>query len=214
MSKKHPQFILAVDNRPLKSMQYGITKITVARFAELVQGALVIRERAWLEEDVGYRQLLPYVAIRQRGEDGKLRYITYRRGKGVGEARLAGNASIGFGGHIDLEDVVSENSVVNLERTIRTAMARELAEELRFHGVEDINGVDIGLISDTSNAVGLVHLGVLMVAEIGPEAEVACAEEELEMLPAMTAEELLASDLPLENWTRIALEFFIAEQAA
>lgn len=140
-------------------------------FLEQAQSHLVIREREYLDNAVTfhesrrkadgkfktgnprYKQLLPYLVARQRQADDTMLYFPYRRTKQVGESRLAGNGSVGYGGHIDLVDVVMEtkpikpmisfsdhreeqkeievapNSVIDLRATILGSLLREANEE-------------------------------------------------------------------------------------
>src|SRR4030042_1667445 len=58
-----------------------------------------IREAA--EKDPILKQIIPYGVIRSM--EGKV--LTYRRTKSSGEGRLHNKASIGIGGHINLDDM-------------------------------------------------------------------------------------------------------------
>lgn len=183
-------------------------------FAEvlpLVADGIVLGQREALESDESVRQFLPYTVLGKE-ENGEAKVFVYRRGKGVGESRLSGNVSIGIGGHIDLVDVVHENSVINPIGTILQSMSRELAEEIVLENAgSDLRLGSMGVLLDNSNAVGRVHVGLVILASLPPEADAACREEELETLGFMTPQELLDSGLPLENWTKILCEQFVAE---
>ena len=229
MSKKHPQFILAMDASYFteRADRYaeGINQLDTYKWLEEAQNHLVIRQRNQLEGEPAYRQLLPYVVFARAGDDGVNRFAAYRRGAGVGEAKLMGNVSIGFGGHIDLIDVsFNQSSVVNLADTITTAACREIIEETVFQNASGsevdfdpyVHSDDIcACILDNSNEVGQVHLGLVIVKELEDEAyQVQTREAELETLGMFTAQELLDSDYPLENWTRLILEYEIKSVAA
>uniref|UniRef100_A0AAU6W0K7 Nudix hydrolase domain-containing protein n=1 Tax=Pseudomonas phage Nican01 TaxID=3138540 RepID=A0AAU6W0K7_9CAUD len=217
-----PQFIVGIKNETLTEKvglpTTGLSPIDMQQIIELVQEGIVIGQREALEKDESVRQVLPYVILSQFDESaGVMKYIPYRRTKLVGESRLAGNVSVGFGGHIDLDDVVSKGSVVDLIATIGQAVGRELQEEVIFSGMDgaDISLFSVGMILDNSDEVGKVHLGVVMNAQLPPGATAVCAEEELESLRPMTARELLDSGLPIESWSRIALDFlYQVEQLA
>lgn len=177
-----------------------------------LQEGVVLGQREALEKDESKRQFLPYVVM-SKEEDGKIKVFAYRRGKGVGEARLSGNVSIGIGGHIDMVDVIHDDSVINVVGTIMNAMSRELGEEVILQDAgEALNLGSIGILLDNSNAVGKVHMGMVILAQLPPEAKVECKEEELETLGFMTPQELLDSGLPLENWTKILCESFVGEE--
>lgn len=215
MQKKHPQFILAMAAGSLNTLPEGLSQVSMASFVQNANSDLVIRERAQLEQDEAYRQIIPYVCVVIASEDKTL-FVPYRRNQGVGESRLAGKVSVGFGGHIDLADIVHQDSVVDLFQTIGNAASRELGEELTFEGAtsEEISMFDNGLLIDNSNEVGRVHLGVVLTALLPEGLSVKSNEEELEVMAPMTASELLESGLELEPWTKIVLEAVVAATAA
>jgi len=211
---KHSEYILAVDavyDNMVSGLEQGLSQIGLGDFCEAVAGSLVIRQRRFLETCSDYRQILPYVLLTQQREDGSTVFIPYFRAKGVGEERLLGNVSVGFGGHIDLADVVFTNdSIINLNQTIMTNVSRELSEELTMSsGGVDLPVYDIGLIADDSNEVGKVHLGICLMMQLPAGVVVTANEPSLEIIEPMTAKELLDkySD-KLENWSRIVLEKF------
>jgi len=213
--KSKPQFILAMQNGGIISeLQQGVNRIGFDQFVGLTQGLVTIREREHLEQDPNYRQVIPYVMLAVRDKDGKALFVPYARTSQSGEERLRGNVSIGFGGHVDLADVIHEDSVINLVQTIGGAVTRELQEEVNFtHGTGDhvdMPMFDGGLLIDDSNEVGKVHMGVLLTCLLPEGTVVASKEDALEILPAMSATQLLDSGLPLENWTRIILEDIVA----
>lgn len=246
-NKKHPAFILAIDANYFQLTQVLSSERGLVRafgdpinhyphelFLQEVQSHLVIREREYLDESTpldavadggeipkgnpNYQQILPYMIARQIQPDGSYLYFPYRRTKGVGESRLAGNGSVGYGGHVDLEDVMSTNSVIDLESTIILSMLREASEEFTIF---DQDGDELILddssiikfsdlfIQDKSNEVGELHVGVVMLLDVpaGFTLE-ANSEDHLKKLPAMTAEQMLADpEFKPENWTRIYLEY-------
>lgn len=207
--KKHPQYILAVTNDSLGDLQQGMNIISLNTFVAKAEDNLVIKQRAKLEQEPEFRQIIPYVCVATQRDD-KLHFWPYRRTETSGEARLQGNVSIGFGGHIDLVDVMHDNSVIDLFQTIGNAAARELGEELDLAGAgEEVNLFDNGVLIDDSNEVGKVHLGVVLTAILPNGVTPTSKEDALEVLPAMSARELLDSGLPLESWTRIVLESIV-----
>lgn len=207
-----PQFIIGVKNDTLTSigLKEGISPVDVSQIAHLLAPGIVIGQREALETDESVRQIIPGLIISQFDESaGVMKYVPYRRTKLVGESRLAGKVSVMFGGHIDLGDVIHHESVINLVATIGQAVGREVQEEVRFSGMdgEDLALMSVGLLLDNSDPVGRVHMSVIMNAQLPAGATAVCAEEELETMAPMTADELLNSGLPLENWTRMSLEF-------
>ena len=61
---------------------------------------------------------------------GDTRVAVYRRRAGVGESRLAGNLSIGFGGHIEISDVQHDEGVIDRPDTLMVAALREIEQEI------------------------------------------------------------------------------------
>lgn len=186
---------------------------------------IVIGQRDRLEQDVSIRHLIPYTLVARVNPSNEVEYFGYQRGSGVGETRLAGNWSVGIGGHIDLEDVVSVASVVDLEATIREALERELGEELRVRAAVSVDGgpnelVEIqakqffqqttiefaGFLRDDSNAVGQVHLGIINVVMVPYDWTIECREEELITGGFATASVWLSKGLNFENWSQMLLE--------
>lgn len=182
------------------------------------------------------RQLLPYVPILQE-LTASIEMQTYRRLKGNGEARMVGDVSAGFGGHADKADVLSPvvhpqglvvdnlDSIPDWAATIMNNAHREVGkEELTFwvefseEGLTQINPTTHpeyfrwkfeGLIIDNSNAVGWLHLGIVISCTVSAEVEVRSGEaDKLELLEPMTPHELLEAALPLEPWTIILAEYF------
>ena len=150
-----------------------------------------------VEDDPGFKQIIPYVIFRS-GES----IFTYRRGKSQGEARLHALRSLGVGGHVAEEDADGQSTLAAYELALR----RELDEEVTIHAEGTIKRV--GLINDDSNPVGQVHLGVVHVYELNRPA-VTPREEGLAY-----PEFLRVSELPMyleefETWSQICIRAFL-----
>lgn len=186
------------------------------------------RLRGEMEQDPSFKQLIPYVVFRHRGDDGVWRVFHYTRGSGQGEQRLHAKKSVGVGGHISLEDTQQPDVYL-------AGMQRELLEEVTFGAqqanelfggvtrVEDLTwetgetlrerlwlggmaGQPIGLINDDSNAVGQVHLGVVHVVDLR-EPWVRAREKDLVDAGFADHKALLADWDRFETWSQIALDF-------
>lgn len=207
MSK--PQFILACDNKFAEIFYHNTFQETSYQsFLTNAQKYLTIRQREWLEKDNNYKQLIPYTVFKLKNED---KYMTYQRTELVGESRLAGNSSIGFGGHIDLVDVVHDaDSIINLHETIFDSVYREIHEELEISGyLKDAFhhryiGSKLYILNDNSDEVGEVHLALVRVIEVDESEIIDVREEELDYLGFKTKEEILG--LNPENWTKFILD--------
>jgi len=125
------------------------------------------KDRPFAETDTSHKQVIPYAIITSEG-----RYLTYER-SGGNEARLDKKYSIGVGGHINPEDHCSD-----WRRVVYFSVLRELDEELcvlekgcRFpvsNLVYDKLKIK-GVLYDDSDAVGQVHVGLILHAELEPE---------------------------------------------
>ena len=125
-----------------------IDGLAVLRRAVLADGRYLDRPAA--EEDPGFKQLIPYVVVR----DGGTTFLMERTSAG-GDARLHLKASIGVGGHL--------NPVDDGEDPLDAGLRREWAEEL--DAPWDPAFELVGLLNDDSNPVGAVHLGVVFTVE-------------------------------------------------
>jgi predicted NUDIX family phosphoesterase len=116
------------------------------------------RPRAEVEEDPGYKQIIPYVIFRHAQT-----VFCYTRGASQGETRLHRLRSLGVGGHVDEADADGRTTTDAYEMALR----RELDEEVEIGGPGSIR--EVGLINDDSTPVGQVHLGIVHLYELdGP----------------------------------------------
>src|SRR5881396_2544077 len=104
-------------------------------------------DRPVAEENPAFKQLIPYVVVRDRE-----RIFLMERTAAGGDARLHRKASIGVGGHL--------NPIDEGDDPLTAGLRREWAEELLADWEPRFELV--GLLNDDSNAVGSVHLGVVV----------------------------------------------------
>ena len=155
--------------------------------------------RSQAEENPDFKQIIPYVVIRQ-GD----RWLHYVRGKASGEKRLVAKGSIGVGGHINPED----RSLFDSGRDFYDrAVQRELHEELRIDG--EFHTRIVALLNDDSTPVGKVHLGVVHLCELTQE-NVARGEASLTELRFLRLEELRRRRAQLESWSQFCLDYLEA----
>jgi predicted NUDIX family phosphoesterase len=207
MSKK--EHILAVRNHNELTEGFSVPPEELSLSDIFEAQDLMIGSRLWLEEDEAFKQLIPYSVVTSGGK-----VLAYARTEKGGEGRLSGKVSIGLGGHVNVSDLHHQNGVINIARTIRAAVHRELEEEITLPLDVD-NPFDIkfeGFIYDSSNAVGRVHLGLLMQCTLHPDLnavkhKITSEDEGIHILGFFDPEYLLNSDeFELENWSRIVLE--------
>lgn len=170
---------------------------------------LCLGERHWLETDPTFRQIIPYLIV----TDGE-RVLRYIRGVTGGEDRLHGQLSIGFGGHIDLDDLaVYETGQVNLASTLYNAAARELREELGVQTPPNLRRL-LGLIVCDDTPVDQVHLGWVETVHIDIDRVIA-AEPCIAGLHAVDINELFLAvdDSAYETWSFTAIQMLDTHRA-
>jgi len=162
-----------------------------------VRGVPRFMDRSQVENDPGYKQLIPYVIM---SYDGK--YLSYVRGKRAGETRLVGLRSIGIGGHINpADDMPLFNN--DFYETYLAAVDREVAEEV---AVETTHSNQIvALLNDESNEVGSVHLGIVHHWALDAP-KVDKREQMITQMTFMTPEELLEIKDTLETWSGLCVD--------
>jgi predicted NUDIX family phosphoesterase len=151
--------------------------------------------RVQAEQDIRYKQLIPYVVLRYR--DATFSYV---RGKKSSESRLVAMRSIGVGGHIEPID----QSLFSSDRDMYLEAARrEVSEEVKLDSLfhEHI----VALINDDSTDVGKVHLGVMHIWDLA-EPAVTKREGLITQSGFVPIERLKANLEELETWSRIALQ--------
>lgn len=153
--------------------------------------------RRYLEETAAWRQLIPYMVIRQ---DDK--FLVYRRGDDIEEERLRGAYALGFGGHIDLPDArFNEMDELSLYQTLAQGFEREAMEEVGM--IVQTSAVDcMGLIVAKEPMVSKVHLGlVLVVPAIGTVVSQEISQTHLEWMTCDQIEAIPADKQ--EGWTQV-----------
>jgi len=120
----------------------------------------ILRDNA--EELPEFKQIIPYAVIIQ---DGKI--LVYTRGKLGQEVRLHAKKSIGVGGHINPKDL---DNFSDSHLKIDLALLRELEEEIKItqDDIQELNF--IGVVNEDMEEVGKVHLGLVYVVRLKPEA--------------------------------------------
>jgi predicted NUDIX family phosphoesterase len=160
------------------------------------------RPRHEVEEDPGFKQLIPYVIFRYRDPQGRINVFQYTRGKGQGEGRLHSKRSIGIGGHISADDCAS-GAKGHATAAYQEGMRRELAEEVAIDTPYAEHCA--GLINDDRSEVGRVHLGVVHVFDV-ERPDVRPLETEIIDAGFRPVEDILADVSGFETWSQICLE--------
>jgi predicted NUDIX family phosphoesterase len=125
----------------------GVAYGDVEPFLANVAAHGTYRPRRDVEDDPSWKQVIPYVVLRDRG-----RIFLMRRTRAGTDARLHERYSVGVGGHVGPED-----------GGVQGGLAREWSEELAADWAPEFRLV--GLLNDDSDPVGAVHLGVVYLVE-------------------------------------------------
>jgi len=149
------------------------------------------RPRGLMEVDPDWKQVIPYVVLRD-GAD----YFLMRRTRAGRDERLHDRFSIGVGGHLNPGDGGLDQGLV-----------REWHEELVADFAPRFES--IGLLNDDTTEVGRVHLGVVYVADAAGR-PVAIRETDKLSGSFVAPAEVAAVTDRLETWSRIAFEFLEA----
>ena len=158
----------------------------------LVDASLSFVDREPAETDPTRKQIIPYVLLRR----GDTVFATERLSAG-NEARLHGRVSVGIGGHINPLDGAAVG--------VFDGMLQELREEVDVDPAV-LTIVPIGVVNDDTNPVGEVHFGVVYLAEVPADVEVAVRETHKLVGEFRTMEWLKEHHERLETWSVFALE--------
>lgn len=149
--------------------------------------------RKLAEEDTAVIQLVSFYIVRYQNK-----YLTYKRTKRLPESRLHGTYSLGFGGHLNPDDIPSLFNLIDPEQAL-TFIFRELREELILK--EDPEVSFRGLLYDNSREVSRQHLA--LVYDVGmktPQYEIGergfLIDSKFE-----TLQEILDRSNEFENWS-------------
>lgn len=152
----------------------------------------VYLERSVAESEPSYKQLIPYVVVRNGP-----RVFRMERTDAGGDVRLHGKASIGVGGHL--------NPVDDGEDALMTGLRREWTEEIEADWEPEFRLV--GLLNDETTPVGAVHLGVVFEVQAYGRPMQVREREKLEGA-FVTVEELASTWERLETWSQLVAEAF------
>ncbi|TDQ42852.1 hypothetical protein [Aureibacillus halotolerans] len=147
------------------------------------------------EENEAYKQPIPYVVVR-RGQA----YFVYERLSAGGEERLHNKLSLGVGGHqnpCDQEDFTA---------ILQENLLRELEEELTFDRSQPFTLTPVGLINDDNDAVGRVHVGILLILDVEPETNIQVRETDVLKGSWQKADELNQQYDRFESWSQFVID--------
>jgi len=156
------------------------------------------------ERDFSLKQIVTYVAV-IRGSN----VLCYERGTYSATGKeLIGSKSIGFGGHIDVQDV---NLFSEDRYGIVSNAWRELREELNLieNGVLGQGPQVVGLINDNTTNEGQKHLAVAMIVQCSASDDPTKGELEIRNLHWKSLSALPNDLAHFEVWSRIFFEYIV-----
>ena len=203
--------IVAINAASIGELGFGISNHP-GDVAAVLGGEVWIGPRPVLEENSDFVQPIPYITVRKGGK-----LLTYVRGGGGGEGRLHGKLAVGFGGHVDAEDIVIRgDGVIDLVGTMAVAMSRELQEELGVIISPETLRTSTGAqwshaIHSIDTPVDAVHIGLVATLDLDKMPGLAKFdyEADIENAKFMTPAEIKAAGLDLETWTRLVVNLEI-----
>jgi predicted NUDIX family phosphoesterase len=147
--------------------------------------------RPFAEESPQYKQIIPYVAIRN-GED----YFVLQRTSKQTESRLHHKMSLGIGGHINPDTP-----------TVLGGLEKELDEEVSVPRPFDLRF--IGILNDDTTDVGRVHLGAVYLLDTKSR-DVMVRETEKMSGAWRPGGELAGIRDAMETWSQLIYDHYIA----
>ena len=165
----------------------GVRGGAIDDLLEVIADAGSFRPRRAVERDPSWKQVIPYVVLR----DGE-RVFLMRRTTSGGDPRLHERFSIGIGGHVNPDD-----------GDVMGGMRREWREEIDASFEPAFEPV--GLLNDESDEVSAVHVGLVFCVDAGGRPVAVREHDKLEGSFA-TLEEARAAYPRMERWSQHVLD--------
>lgn len=194
-----PEDVLVLHNKLLKRYLFNSNSCFLTKDKDLIYDAILkghlFIPRVKAESDYNYKQVIPYIVIRQHNN-----YLLLKRTEKQTEQRLHNKYSLGIGGHINPEETKERGDI------IIKGLYRELKEEIFLPHPYTIDF--IGVINDESDSVSKVHLGMLHLLNL--ESPYFKILEKENMSGQWVQKKTLYKHYDkLERWSQIVLHYFI-----
>lgn len=150
----------------------------------------IFKRRGDVEEDRAWKQVIPYLVFKYK----KKYFIMHRNDKG--DYRLVNMHSLGIGGHINKEDLGS-NNIIDWAK-------REFTEEVSYTGT--FTSKPLGIINNNTVPIDQVHLAYVILLEGDSNKISTNKEDKLKTGELLTLKEIEAIYPKLESWSKIVFE--------
>ncbi len=164
----------------------------ISKFMPAITTQGCFMPRAHAETNEAFKQIIPYMIFMF-----EKKIFVMQRKSNASEQRLASKFSLGIGGHIRQEDI-SNNNIIDWA-------TREFEEEVTYHGAKRFE--TIGILNDDSNAVGQVHLGLILL--IHADSDQISINDEHKSGVLLTRDECIALMPQMESWSQICFQFLL-----
>jgi len=191
------EYILVVPSDSLSFMGDGIDAdpAHLVHLLEVIEssGEFLLRDQK-LEQNTGYRQIIPYVILLDYFGNDVIYYVR----TGGNESRLNEKCSIGFGGHVNIEDDFYGDAYL----TLLECAKRELSEET---GMNTDDFTPLCVINSMAEDVSAVHMGVVFISNalpaslINPEPGIKIGSIKIQSLPK------LMDTYTVEDWSKLLI---------
>ncbi|KKR95716.1 MAG: YmaB protein [candidate division TM6 bacterium GW2011_GWE2_41_16] len=166
----------------------------IAHIVKCVQTCGNFLDRAAMESDESYKQIIPYVVLTY-GDN----VFVMERADNASEKRLRSKVSIGVGGHVRADDF---SKIEQFSADSIDWFKRELDEEIA--GVEIKHVTFLGALNDDSNEVGRVHCGVIYRIELAhPHVSIRDEHKSGVLMPQAQTREKYDS---MEEWSKLVMD--------
>lgn len=192
INQTHDEMILVVKRADIFSgfqAWHGLAQEPLEHALEVIKTKKEFQPRSVMETDPSYKQIIPYLIFNH--ED---RYFLMQRQGHASEQRLKNKYSLGIGGHIRKEDM-STDSIFEWAQ-------REFHEEVNYTG--DLQIETVGILNDDTNAVGQVHIGLVLLLK-GNSSDIS-VKSELKSGTLLTLQELKPFVEHMESWSLMVFE--------
>jgi predicted NUDIX family phosphoesterase len=197
-------WIVAVEATHFENRQNGISDYA------LKADDLIIALRSNLENDPRFRQVLPNFVLTYKGK-----VWAYRRTPKGGEPDLHNKVAVSVGGHWDIDDLVTVNSTIDLDASLKNGAERELSEEIKMISqITNTRVYDKVIVADDT-PVDRKHVAVVTFLELDGD-KVESAEDKLDAIGFLDPSELLNNPdtYKLETWARMICEMLVERNDA